>query len=70
VTAARNTSAVASSIGKNDSIESSETVTSVAVPNEVAVLMNESSCPSIFKRRGTAIAPTSRSGEKPGSPDG
>lgn len=36
----RSAEAVAASAGKNDSIESSETVTSVAVPNVVTVLMN------------------------------
>ncbi len=43
---ARTASAVAASAGKNDSIESSETVTSVAVPKVVTVPMNESSASS------------------------
>ena len=50
-----------SSAGKNDSIDSSATVTSTAVPNVVTVLMNASS-PSGWRRRsGTAIAPAARS---------
>ena len=48
--------------GRSDSIASSETVTSIAVPKLVAVLMNASSSPSTASRSGTAISLTSSRG--------
>ena len=57
--------AVASSAGKKDSIASSETVTSIAVPKLVAVLMNASSLPSAVSRSGTAISLTSSEAASP-----
>ncbi len=50
-----------SSAGKNDSIESSATVTSTAVPNVVTVERNASSPSGWRSRSGTAIAPAARS---------
>ena len=48
---------VRESAGKNDSIDSSATVTSIAVPNVVFVLMNASSVSSCRRRSGTAMSP-------------
>jgi EmrB/QacA subfamily drug resistance transporter len=67
----RSAFAVTSSAGKNDSIASSETVTSSGVPNVVTVLKNASS-PSPWRRRsGTKTSPatgtsTSRSSSSHG----
>ena len=62
--------AVASSAGKKASIESSETVTSVAVPKVVIVLMKASSSSPARSRSGVAISPASRSWTAGGSPPG
>lgn len=50
---------MAGSAGKNDSIDSSSTVTSTGVPNVVTVLMKRSSPPSGARSRsGTATSLT------------
>ena len=51
--AARNISAVAASAGKNDSIASSDSVTSTGVPNIVVVENSDSVPASVTKRSGT-----------------
>src|SRR5262249_607035 len=52
-----NVRAVASSAGKNDSIASSDTVTSTGVPNTVVVLKNDSLPPSVTSCNGTTTPP-------------
>src|SRR5919109_285393 len=49
-------SAVAASAGKNDSMASSETVTSTGVPNVVTVLKNASSPSPALSRRGMTMS--------------
>src|SRR4051794_19832324 len=52
-TSARRASAVAPSAGKKDSIASSDSVTSIGVPNTVVVLMKESVPAGVTDWKGT-----------------
>src|SRR5262249_24219156 len=53
-----NARAVASSAGKNDSIASSDSVTSTGVPNTVVVLKNDSVPASVTSCNGTTTPPS------------
>ena len=65
--AARNAAAVAASAGKNDSMASSATVMSTAVPNVASVLKNAGSAPRRCAARAERTASTRRRHRRRGS---